>query len=494
MIDKKLLIGQRLSVGFDGPVIPKDFIDLVREYKVGNVILFRRNVQSYEQLRSLCADIRTLILNETGLEPYIMLDEECGRVSRLEHIAAATPCALAIGATGDPENARKIGRLISEELRAAGINFNLAPVLDCLTHPEASDGNRCFATEPEKVAEFGCAYIEGLQEGGVLGCAKHFPGHGDTNVDSHLALPVVDKPYDVVWNRELVSFRAAIAAGVKGIMSAHVVFPAFEPERIPGTVSRNVITGLMREKLGFNGIILSDGMEMNAVMDMFGIEEGTRRALAAGIDIALICHSADQARAACNYLYEALENGTLDRAETEERYQHIAACKRSLPLKAGCEDQFGNAEQRAFAKAVMREAVRVWYAPQGQPLPKPGPDTVFLGVPARAATQASDDIPLNAAARLAEDFGGRYLGLDEAVPEGAKGAVVILDRHPELPKALEAVRRLAAAGIQVTAVSMNVPFILRDLPENVWQVEAWQYDRFVLEVLKDLLEKGKGQD
>ncbi|MBQ4437119.1 MAG: glycoside hydrolase family 3 protein, partial [Clostridia bacterium] len=146
-MDPRLMIGQRLAVGFDGPTIPQDFVDLVREYKVGNVILFRRNVQSFEQLRALCADIRALIVRETGIEPYIMIDEECGRVSRLEHIAVKTPCALAIGATDDPENARKIGRLIGEELRAAGVNFNLAPVLDCLTHPEAAGGNRSFATE-----------------------------------------------------------------------------------------------------------------------------------------------------------------------------------------------------------------------------------------------------------------------------------------------------------------------------------------------------------
>lgn len=486
-MDPRLMIGQRLAVGFDGPTIPQDFVDLVREYKVGNVILFRRNVQSFEQLRTLCADIRALIVRETGIEPYIMIDEECGRVSRLEHIAVKTPCALAIGATGDPENARKIGRLIGEELRAAGVNFNLAPVLDCLTHPEAAGGNRSFATEPEKVAEFGVAYIQGVQETGVLACGKHFPGHGDTDVDSHLALPVVDKPAEVVWNRELVSFRAGIAAGLKAIMSAHVVFPAFEPERIPGTVSRNVITGLMREKLGFKGIILSDGMEMNAVMDMFGIEEGTRRALAAGIDIALICHSADQARAACNYLYKSLDNGTFDPAEMEERFRHIVERKQSLPLAAGDGSEFGNEQQKATAREVMRKAVRVCHAPDDRPLPKLGADTVFLGVDARAESFASDNVPLNGALCCAEAFGGKYIGLDEDVPEGTKKAVVFLTRHPDLQKAIDAACRMADAGIEVIAVDMNVPYILKGLPEKTWQIEAWQYDELSLAPVMELL-------
>ena len=489
-MDRKLMIGQRLAVGFFGLTVPDDLAELVREYKVGNIILFRRNVQDYEQLRKLCADLRELIVRETGLEPFIMIDEECGRVSRLEHIATPTPCALAIGATNDPENARKIGRLIGEELRAAGVNVDLAPVVDCLTHPEAAGGNRCFATEPEKVAEFGVAYIQGLQETGVLGCAKHFPGHGDTAVDSHLALPVVDKPEEEVWNLELVSFRAAFAAGVRCVMSAHVVFPAFEKERIPGTLSRNVITGLMRERLGFKGIIFSDAIEMNAVKDLFGIEEGTRRALAAGIDIALICHSIEQARDTCNYLYKALDNGTLDGGEAEERYRHIAESKQTLPLPAGTKDEFGSPAQKALAEEIMRKALKIWHAPEGKPLPPVGADTVFLGVSARAGSQASDDIPLDAAAVFADAFGGRRIGLDEDAPAGTKSAVVFLNRHPDLDKAVEAACRLADAGLPVIAVSMNVPFCLKGLPESVWQVMAWEYDEFVLGPVMDLL-KGK---
>lgn len=479
----QIMIGQRLSVGFDGPVIPQEYADLIRRYKVGNVILFRRNVVDFEQLRALCGDLRSLISGETGYEPFIMIDEECGRVSRLAHVACQTPCAMAIGATDAPENAYGIGRLIGQELRAAGVNFNLAPVLDCLTNPNAPHGNRCFAVEPEKTAAFGVAYLKGLQELGVLACAKHFPGQGDTNVDSHLGLPVVEKSAEEVWRTELVSFQAAVKAGIKGIMSAHVVFPAFEKEHIPGTVSRSVITGLIREQMGFDGIILSDGMEMNAVKDMFGIADGTRRALAAGVDVALICHSAADAAQTCEHLYASLENGSLDPREAEARFNHIAACKAQLLPPEGGVEMFGSPDQKAFAARVMRQALQVVHAPQGQPLPAVDENTLFLGVAARAETLASDDVPLDAARECAREFGGQRIALEEPIPQGAKKAVVFLNKHPDLDKAVAAANRLAAAGVQVIAVSMNVPVCLRGLSDSIWQVEAWQYDTLGLDAL-----------
>ena len=485
--EMRIRIGQRLSVGFDGFTIPQEYVDLVKRYKVGNVILFRRNVQSYAQLKALCASLRELIERETGYEPYIMIDEECGRVSRLGHIATQTPCAMAIGATGDPENAYQIGRLIGQELRSVGVNFNLAPVLDCLTNPAAPHGNRCFGNKPEQIKRFGNAYLKGLQEMGVLACAKHFPGQGDSLVDSHLGLPVVDKPAEAVWNNELVSFQAAVDAGIKGIMSAHVVFPAFEPEHVPGTVSRKVITGLIREKMGFKGIILSDGMEMNAVMDMFGIEEGTRRALAAGIDIALICHSAQQAASACEYLYESLENGKLDNGEVEERFLHIVERKKELLPAEGDESWFGSPEQKAIAKRIMKEAVRVYSAPDGKPLPKVDENTVFLGVAARAESLASDDVPLNAAVECAKAFNARCIGLEDETPVGTKAAVVVLSKHPDQQKAVDAACRLIKQGVQVIAVNMNVPFYFEGIPASAWKVEAWQYDELCLEPLIALL-------
>ncbi len=487
--EERIQIGQRLSAGFQGLTIPPEYAELVKRHKVGNAILFRRNVESFEQLKKLCADLRELVLGETGQEPFIMLDEECGRVSRLAHVAAPTPCAMAIGASGDPANAWRIGKLIGEELRAVGVNFNLAPVMDCLTNQEAAHGNRCFGRAPEQVAEYGTAYLRGLQDTGVLACAKHFPGHGDTAVDSHLGLPVVDKPVEAIRNTELVSFRAAIRAGVRAVMTAHVVFPAMEPERVPATVSRKVITGLLRQEMGFGGIIVSDSMEMNAVKDLFGIPEGTRRALAAGVDVALICHSPKDTAVVCEALYGALEQGTLDAAETLERYRNIVRCKQNLQPATGDPNAFGSELQRRLAREIMRAAVREVYLPEGRELPAVDCHTAFLGVNARLETQVLDDVPVDAVPACAEAFGGRAIGMEDPVPEDCTTAVVFLNRHPEQEQALRAANRMAEAGVKVIAVCMNTPIWLRGLSDRIWQVEAWQYDRLAVDAVIDFLRR-----
>ena len=241
MIDErmKLLAGQRLVAGFEGYTVPESFQKLIRDCKIGNVILFRRNIQSAKQLRELCVFLHCLIRMETGLPPMILLDQEGGTVSRLGELGSVSPSAMAQGATGDPENAFRVGRMIGQELRAVGVNFNCAPILDCNTNPKNPViGVRSFGGDPEKVADFGAAYARGLREAGVIACGKHFPGHGDTETDSHQGLPVVNKSLEEIERVELVSFRRAIEEKIDALMTAHVVFPALEPERIPSTVSR----------------------------------------------------------------------------------------------------------------------------------------------------------------------------------------------------------------------------------------------------------------
>ena len=482
------MLGQRLSVGFYGTEVPEELKELVRKYKIGNVILFRRNVAGYAQLKKLCEDLRELILGETGLEPYIMVDEECGNVSRLARVAAPTPCAMAIGETDRPGNAYAVGKLIGEELRAVGINFNLAPVLDCSTRPDnQAEGNRCFATAPEKTADLGRAYVRGLQESGVLACGKHFPGSGDTLVDSHLALPIIEKPVKEIEETELVPFRAAIAEGLKGIMTAHIVFPAVEPDRVPATVSRRVVTGLLREKLGFDGIILSDGMEMHAVMDLYGVEDGTRRALAAGVDIALVCHSYAQTEATIRHLVESVEKGTLDPAETEARFRHIAEKKKDIPEPEGGEAKFGNPEQKAIAENIMRAAIRLVHAPAGESLPTLDQDTVFFGVSAQANSRASDNEGLEAAKFIAERYAGRAEEIENAAAQAGTTAVVFLKPHEKLEDAVAASRALLQRGTKLIAVALDTPACLKEVPDGAWKVLAWQYDEFVLPCVADFL-------
>ena len=485
--DLRIRLGQRLGVGFDGPVIPDEFVRLVKEYKVGNVILFKRNVHSREQLTKLCADLRQLIRAETGFEPFIMIDEECGSVSRLGHIAGETPSAMAIGATGDPENARTVGRIVGERLRAVGVNLDLAPVLDCFTNQDNTVcGNRCFSSDPETVGRFGVAYTEGLQSTGVLACGKHFPGHGDTAVDSHLALPTIRKPMEAIRETELKPFEAAIRGGIASIMTTHILFPALDPE-VPATVSRRIMTGLLREELGFEGLIVSDAIEMKAVLNLFGIPDGTLRALNAGVDIALICHSPADGAAAMEYLESAVRDGRLSDENIQAGYQRVVGRKKLLPETTASAEGFGTPEQQAAAERIMEAGIRLLHAPEGQALPAIGAWTAVFGTKGRRNALVNDDIVFDAARAFTEAYGGRYM---EQPPEDAPDtALVFIGRHPDADQTVNAAIRLAERGTKVIAVSLFTPTCLRPLPDSVWKIAAWQYDSLAVRALAGWLAK-----
>ena len=489
-LEERLALGQRLAVGFDGLTVPEEYRALVRRHKVGNAILFRRNAASLQQLRALCAGLRELIEGETGHPPFIMIDEESGSVSRLAPIAGETPSAMAIGATGSEANAEAIGSLIGARLRAAGINLNMAPVLDCWSNPANSVcGNRMFSADPERVGAFGAAYIRGLHAHGILACGKHFPGHGDTDVDSHLDLPVIDKPAEAIRRTELVSFRRAMEKGLDSIMSAHIVLPAFEKEHIPATLSRAVMTGLVRDELGFEGLVLSDGMEMNGVTKLFPIPEGTRRALSAGVDICLICHSPADAAATCEHIAASAAEGRFDLNENRAHCQRILARKAGLWTEPGDPGDFTGPEQTALSRRIMAEAVRITHAPVGQPLLPLGPDTVCFGVPMQSTSFASDQVTYTAVDSLSEALHLRNGGLipDEDKLRGAKNALVVLSRHADLPRVQEAALRLLEQGLPLIAVGLYTPACLAPLPDTAWKITAWQYDRLAVDAVIRLL-------
>lgn len=331
MDEIRRIIGQKLCIGFDGPVITPELRELVRTYRIGNVILFRRNVISPDQLRCLTRDLKDLILTETGIPAMIAIDEECGKLSRLNHIGLKTPDAMDIGSSGDPAKAFEIAAEIGAELKDFGINMNLAPVLDVNSNPKNPViGVRSFGTDPRTVSDFAIAYMKGLQSQGILSCGKHFPGHGDTDTDSHIGLPVVSKTRKETKKTELVPFRRAIAEGIGAIMSAHVVFPALDPERIPSTLSRPVITGLLRQEMQFSGVIISDCMEMDAVRALYGTPVSVLKGMQAGIDIALICHTPERQLRSAELLERSYRDGSLSMSEARESFDRILQMKSNL--------------------------------------------------------------------------------------------------------------------------------------------------------------------
>lgn len=351
------MLGQKLIFGFHGTELSEEFIALIREYKIGNVILFLRNVTDAAQLRRLCAQIQELICRETGYPAFIAIDQEGGMVSRLPADAVNPPCAMAVAATGDVKNAALSSEIIIRQLRGLGANFNMAPVLDVNNNPRNPViGIRSFGDSPEAVAAFGAAAARPYEGSGILCCGKHFPGHGDTAVDSHLGIPRVDKTEEELEKLELIPFRHAVAQGIPAMMISHVMFPKIEPEEVPCTMSRRIVTGLLREKLGFEGLILTDCMEMLAIQDHFGTPEGSVAAIRAGVDLAEISSSIDLERAAAQAVNEAAERGEFDLDEIRASVEKILAYKQQL-CRTPDETLCNREEDRAAVRTMARKAI-----------------------------------------------------------------------------------------------------------------------------------------
>ncbi|WP_337017402.1 beta-N-acetylhexosaminidase [Oceanobacillus massiliensis] len=331
-------IGQMLMPDFrnwDGENVTEmlpEIEQLVKDYHLGGVILFAENVVATEQTAQLVADYQEAS-EKYGL--LMTIDQEGGIVTRLQS-GTHMPGNMALGAARSPETAQDVGQVIGEELNALGINMNLAPVLDVNNNPDNPViGVRSFGESPELVANIGTAYIQGLQSTGVAATAKHFPGHGDTAVDSHLGLPEVGHDKERLLAVELYPFQQAMQEGIDAIMTAHVTFPKIDDTKVisqkdgteislPATLSHKVLTGLMREEMGFDGVIITDALNMGAIADHFGTVDAAIRSVKAGTDIVLMPVGLEDV---ADGLLEAVETGEI----TEERIEQ--SVRRILTLK-----------------------------------------------------------------------------------------------------------------------------------------------------------------
>ncbi|MYQ44451.1 glycoside hydrolase family 3 protein, partial [Streptomyces sp. SID4985] len=268
-----------LQPGFTGTTAPDWLLRRLGE-GLASVGLFGRNITSPEQLSALTAQLRT-----ERPDVLVAIDEEGGDVTRLEaRTGSSFPGNHALGAVDDVELTRAVARELGRRLADCGVHLNWAPSADVNSNPaNPVIGVRSFGADTDLVARHAAAYVSGLQSAGVAACTKHFPGHGDTAVDSHHALPRIDVDADTLDRRDLAPFRAAIEAGTRAVMSAHILVPALDPDR-PATLSRPILTGLLRGELGYEGLIVTDGMEMRAISGTYGIERGSVLAIAAGAD------------------------------------------------------------------------------------------------------------------------------------------------------------------------------------------------------------------
>ncbi|MCY0948379.1 glycoside hydrolase family 3 protein [Streptomyces sp. H27-S2] len=445
-----------LQPGFEGTTAPAWLLRQVAEGLTA-VGLFGRNITSPEQLAALTAQLRA----ERG-EVLVAIDEEGGDVTRLEARGGSSfPGNLALGVVDDTGLTRAVAHELGLRLAECGVNLNWAPSADVNSNPDNPViGVRSFGADTHLAARHTAAYVEGLQAAGVAACTKHFPGHGDTNVDSHHALPRIDVDLGTLQARELVPFKAAVAAGTKAVMSAHILVPALDPTR-PATLSPQILTGLLRKELGYEGLIVTDGMEMHAIAGTYGIERGSVLAIAAGADA--ICVGGGLADEATvlrlrDALVAAVREGTLP----EERLADAAARVRALAEWTGAARPEARPEG-SRAAGIGLTAARRAVAVTGSAAPLTAPYVATLAPVANIAV--GDETPWGVAAELAALLPGSACGV---YPQGATAADVLAaagdrtvvavvrdaHRHPWMTEAVDA---LVAARPDTVVVEMGLP-------------------------------------
>jgi beta-N-acetylhexosaminidase len=323
-------VGQLMIVGFAGKQVNKSIREHIGQRFIGGVTLFDRNIQSPQQVARLTNELQGLARGTRHQIPlFIALDQEGGWVTRLKKGATILPGNMALGATDSTELAERAGAITAIELSAVGINLNFAPVMDVNNNPKNPViDRRAFGESPEQVLRLGVAYIRGLQQNGLLATAKHFPGHGDTTVDSHTDLPTVKHDLDRIRAIELKPFRATIEAGVAAIMTAHILYPALDANR-PATLSRPILTNLLREELGFEGLIITDDMEMKAIDDRYPAGEAAVMAIEAGADIVLALWTPTKQRAVYDALLVAVKRGRISKGRLDASVRRILKGKRA---------------------------------------------------------------------------------------------------------------------------------------------------------------------
>ncbi|MGW2045522.1 glycoside hydrolase family 3 protein [Streptomyces sp. NPDC001858] len=450
-----------LQPGFPGTTAPDWLLRRLGE-GLASVGLFGRNIASPEQLAALTAQLRT-----ERDDVLVAIDEEGGDVTRLEvRTGSSFPGNHALGAVDDVSLTREVAAELGRRLAECGVNLNWAPSADVNSNPaNPVIGVRSFGAAPDLVARHTAAYVTGLQSAGVAACTKHFPGHGDTAVDSHHALPRIDADPAVLAARELTPFRAAIAAGSRAVMTAHILVPALDPAR-PATLSPRILTTLLREELGYDGLIVTDGMEMQAVAATYGIERGSVLAIAAGADA--ICVGGGLAddetvRRLRDALITAVRTGELP----EQRLADAAERVRALARWTATEAKTGGAAAHPPGRAdiglvAARRALRLTGGEVFTPLVEPPFVAAFTPV---ANFAVGDETPWGVAAELLRllpgtetaSFAGADAGHAALVAAGERRIVVAVrdeHRHPWMATALDTV---LTARPDTIVVEMGVP-------------------------------------
>ncbi|MFE2355132.1 glycoside hydrolase family 3 protein [Streptomyces parvulus] len=448
-----------LQPGFSGTTAPDWLLRRLGE-GLASVALFGRNVSTPEQVAALTAQLRA-----EREDVLVAIDEEGGDVTRLEvRTGSSFPGNHALGAVDDVGLTREVAAELGRRLAACGVNFNWAPSADVNSNPDNPViGVRSFGASTDLVARHTAAYVTGMQSAGVATCTKHFPGHGDTGIDSHHAVPRIDVSASVLAERDLVPFRAAIAAGSRAVMSAHILAPALDPDR-PATLSRRILTDLLRGELGYEGLIVTDGIEMRAISGTYGIERGSALAIAAGADAICVggglCDE-DTVRRLSDALVDAVRSGELPEERLADAADRVRALSRWTAANRPDARTAGAPDEEVGLRAA-RRALRVTATEGFGPVTEPPFVAAFTPV---ANIAVGDETPWGVAAELRRllpgtetgSFTGPDAGRQALAAAGTRRVVAVVrdeHRHPWMAAALDT---LLAARPDTVVVEMGVP-------------------------------------
>lgn len=501
-------VGQMFMIGWHGQTVTDELCELFRTCHFGGVNLLPRNLADAFQTAVLTRELQDAARSSGQTLPlWLAADQEGGAILAVREGATPFPGNMGLGACRDTALTYQVAQAIAAEASGMGINMNYAPVLDVNSNPRNPIiGVRSFGEDPDCVARLGNAFVRGTMDAGVLPVGKHFPGHGDTLIDSHLGLPVVDSTLETMLGRELIPFRHAIMAGLPAIMTSHIVFKALDPN-CPATLSHSVLTGLLREKMGFGGLVLTDDLEMEAIAGNYAAEEFAVQAILAGADMLLISHSAARQAGAAHAIMDAVRRGLITEKRIDESVRRIVAAKlkwakSSTGKLPGHWDETRRAHT-GLERRVCQDMITVVRDDDGRlPLSPGSQPTVVLWpqVQSRARVDDPGDVcPLGAAVRqycsnvseinfsLAPDEAEIAQVCNRITENGSTPEALIVATSTSRPGEREAqgrlIRRLLGLGIPTTVASLRNPYDISEFPECRTYLAAYSYQPAAVEAL-----------
>ncbi|MFC4078262.1 glycoside hydrolase family 3 protein [Salinithrix halophila] len=497
-------VGQMIMVGFKGSEPSEDIRHLIQDVHAGNVILFAwsENVKDPVQTAQLNNGLQTYAENTRLKIPLLIAtDQEGGVVARMTTGATELPGNMALGAGRDRWGAYEAAALTAAELKAVGINMNLAPDVDVNVNPDNPViGVRSFGEDPQLVARMGVAAIRGYQWNGVVATAKHFPGHGDTDVDSHLGLPVIDKSREELERVELVPFKRAIRSRIDAIMTAHIHVPALDDTpKLPATLSKPILTGLLRKEMGYRGIIITDSMTMAGVADYFGgVPKAAVKAVEAGADVVLLTPelTTEKQREVYNELLKAVRSGEISEKRLDQSVKRILKAKVKYRLFTERQvdvgkvaERVGTPEHREKAAKLARKSITLVQNKNGL-LPLKMDPSEKLGIISSYSLK-EDTVPYHA--NLTELRYRQMNPTDREITEAvevAKGQdVLIVGTYSSslYPKQVKLVKELQKLGKPMTVIAFRNPYDLKDYPDVDAYVAAYGFRSVSLKAAVDTL-------